>query len=142
MYPTEALYDTYEKELKNLDLSFLITLGSGGDTMNEGLEHKLHDFLKAHNMNRPLAQGYGMSELSAAVSFCAENVYKEGSVGVPSLTTTVGIFEPDTFDELDIMQEGEICVTGPSMMKGYFKNRKETEFVMRKHPDGKYCRCA
>jgi len=125
-------------EVKNLDLSFLITLGSGGDTMNEGLEGKLYSFLREHNMHRSLAQGYGMSELSAAVSFCAEDVYKPGSVGIPSITTTVGIFKPDTFEELDIMEEGEICVTGPSMMKGYFKNPRETEYVMRKHPDGNY----
>ena len=125
-------------EMKNLDLSFLITLGSGGDTMNDGLEGKLYTFLKEHNMYRNLAQGYGMSELSAAVSFCAEDVYKPGSVGIPSITTTVGIFKPDTFEELDIMEEGEICVTGPSMMKGYFNNPRETEHVMRKHPDGNY----
>lgn len=125
-------------EMKNLDLSFLITLGSGGDTMNEGLEGKLCSFLKEHNMHHNLAQGYGMSELSAAVSFCAEDVYKPGSVGIPSITTTVGIFKPDTFEELDIMEEGEICVTGPSMMKGYFNNPIETEYVMRKHPDGNY----
>lgn len=140
MISVPAFYEIMmeSKELKNLDLSFLITLGSGGDTMNEGLESKLRDFMRAHNMTRPLAQGYGMSELSAAVSFCAEDVYKEGSVGIPSLTTTVGIFEPDTYEELDLMEEGEICITGPSMMKGYFKNEKETEYVMRKHSDGKY----
>lgn len=140
MISVPAFYEIMmeSKEVQNLDLSFLITMGSGGDTMNEGLEAKLHSFMKAHNMHRPLAQGYGMSELSAAVSFCAENVYKEGSVGIPSITTTVGIFKPDTYEELGIMEEGEICVTAPSMMKGYFKNEKETEFVMRKHPDGKY----
>jgi len=140
MISVPAFYEIMmeSKILKNVDLSFLVTLGSGGDTMNDGLEKKLHAFLKDHNMNRPLAQGYGMSELSAAVSFCAEDVYKEGSVGIPSITTTVGVFDPDTFDELDIMEEGEICITGPSMMKGYFKNVSETEFVMRKHPDGKY----
>lgn len=140
MVSVPAFYEILmeSKEVKNIDLSFLVTLGSGGDTMNEGLESKLHSFLKDHNMHRTLAQGYGMSELSAAVSFCAEDVYKKGSVGIPSITTTVGIFKPDTFEELDIMEEGEICVTGPSMMKGYFKNVSETEFVMRKHPDGKY----
>jgi long-chain acyl-CoA synthetase len=125
-------------EVKNLDLSFLITMGSGGDTMNEGLEAKLHAFMKEHNMHRPLAQGYGMSELSAAVSFCAEDVYKPGSVGIPSLTTTVGIFKPDTFEELGLLEEGEICVKGPSVMKGYYNNQKETDNVMRRHPDGDY----
>ena len=140
MISVPAFYEILmeSKEVKNMDLSFLVTMGSGGDTMNEGLESKLRDFMKSHNMTRPLAQGYGMSELSAAVSFCAEDVYKEGSVGIPSITTTVGIFNPDTFDELDIMEEGEICITGPSMMKGYFKNVSETEFIMRKHPDGNY----
>ncbi len=140
MISVPAFYEILmeSKEVKNMDLSFLVTLGSGGDTMNEGLESKLRDFMKKHNMMRPLAQGYGMSELSAAVSFCAEDVYKEGSVGIPSITTTVSVFNPDTFDELDIMEEGEICITGPSMMKGYFKNVSETEYVMRKHPDGKY----
>lgn len=140
MVSVPAFYEIMmeSREMRNLDLSFLVTLGSGGDTMNEGLESKLSDFMKAHNMHRPLAQGYGMSELSAAVSFCAEDIYKKGSVGIPSVTNTVGIFAPDTFDELDIGEEGEICITGPSMMKGYFRNIKETEYVMRKHPDGKY----
>lgn len=140
MISVPAFYEILmeSKEVKNMDLSFLITMGSGGDTMNEGLENKLRDFMKSHNMTRPLAQGYGMSELSAAVSFCAEDVYKEGSVGIPSITTTVAIFDPDTYDELDIMEEGEICIKGPSMMKGYYRNAKETENVMRKHPDGEY----
>ena len=140
MISVPAFYEIMmgSKEVKNLDLSFLVTMGSGGDTMNDGLEAKLHSFMKEHNMCRPLAQGYGMSELSAAASFCAENVYKKGSVGIPSITTTIGVFKPDTFEELDIMEEGEICVTGPSMMKGYFKNAAETESIMRKHPDGRH----
>ncbi len=140
MISVPAFYEIMmeSREVKNLDLSFLITLGSGGDTMNDGLENKLHTFLKDHNMHRNLAQGYGMSELSAAASFCAEDVYKPGSVGIPSITTTIGIFKPDTFEELGIMEEGEICVAGPSMMKGYYNNAKETEHVMRMHPDGQY----
>ena len=139
MISVPAFYEILmeSKEVKNLDLSFLITLGSGGDTMNEGLESKLYAFMKEHNINRNLAQGYGMSEVSAAASFCAEHVYKKGSVGIPSITTTVGIFKPDTFEELDIMEEGEICITGPSMMKGYYNKPEETNHVMRKHPDGK-----
>lgn len=138
MISVPAFYEILmkSKEVKNKDLSFLVTLGSGGDTMNDGLESRLSEFLRSHNMTRPLAQGYGMSELSAAVSFCAEDVHKEGSVGIPSITTTVGIFKPDTFEELDIMEEGEICITGPSIMKGYFKNKAETEYIMQKHPDG------
>ena len=125
------------REVQNLDMSFLYTLASGGDSMNEGLERKLNKFRKKHHMKYPLAQGYGMSELSAAASFCANEVYKAGSVGIPSLNVTVGIFDPETGEELDYHQSGEICVTGPSMMKGYFNNPEETAYVMRKHDDGK-----
>ena len=124
------------KEVQDMDLSFLYTLASGGDSMNAGLEHRLNEFRKKHNMRFPLAQGYGMSELSAAASFCVNDVYKEGSVGIPSLNVTAGIFDPETGMELGYNEIGEVCVTGPSMMKGYFNNPAETEYVMRRHDDG------
>ena len=124
------------REVQDMDLSFLYTLASGGDSMNEGLENRLNEFRKKHNMRYPLAQGYGMSELSAAASFCVNDVYKQGSVGIPSLTVNVGIFDPETGEELGYNRNGEVCVTGPSMMKGYFNNPEETAHVMRKHEDG------
>lgn len=125
------------KEVADMDLSFLYTLASGGDSMNEGLEQKLNEFRKQHNMRFPLAQGYGMSELSAAASFCVNRVYKQGSVGVPSLNVDVGIFDPETGEELGFYQSGEVCVSGLTMMKGYFNNPEETAYVMRRHEDGK-----
>ena len=139
MISTPAFYEMLmdSKEMVNLDLSFLITLGSGGDTMNEGLEYRLGKFMEEHNIKYPLAQGYGMSELSAAATFCANDINKPGSVGIPSPTTTVGIFDPDTQEELGYNQVGEVCITGPSMMKGYWNNPSETAHVMRKHADGK-----
>ena len=139
MVSTPAFYEILmnSKEVKGRDLSFLITLGSGGDTMNGGLEEKLSQFMTEHNIKYPLAQGYGMSELSAAASFCVNKIYKPGSVGIPSLTTTVSIFDPETGEELGYNEEGEICVTGPSMMKGYFNAPEETANVMRLHDDGK-----
>lgn len=123
-------------EVQGMDLSFLYTLACGGDSMNEGLERKLNEFRKEHGMRFPLAQGYGMSELSAAASFCVNTVYKEGSVGIPSLTVNVGIFDPETGEELGYKEIGEVCVTGASMMKGYFNKPEETAHVMRKHDDG------
>lgn len=123
-------------EVQNMDLSFLYTLACGGDSMNEGLERRLNEFRKEHGMRFPLAQGYAMSELSAGASFCVNRVYKEGSVGIPSLTVTLSIFDPDTGEELDYNQVGEVCITGPSMMKGYLNRPEETAYVMRKHADG------
>ena len=124
--------------MKGFDLSFLVTLGSGGDTMNEGLEKKLGDFMKEHNIRYPLAQGYGMSEVSAAASFGVNDIHRKGSVGIPSVMTTVGIFDPDSGEELGYNQVGEICISGPTIMKGYFRNPEETDIVKRLHADGEY----
>ncbi len=123
-------------EVQKMDLSFLYTLACGGDSMNESLERRLNEFRKEHGMRFPLAQGYGMSELSAAASFCVNRVYKAGSVGIPSLNLNVGIFDPETGKELGYKEIGEVCVTGDSMMKGYFNKPEETAHVMRKHDDG------
>ena len=138
MISTPAFYEMMmnSKEVQNMDLSFVTTMGSGGDTMNEGLEGKLAAFMKKHNIRYPLAQGYGMSEMSAAASFCVNDIYKPGSVGIPSVTTTISVFDTDTGEELSYGQLGEICMTGPSMMKGYYKRKEETDHVMRMHEDG------
>ena len=87
-------------------------------------------------MRYPLCQGYGMSELSAAASFCVNDRYKRGSVGIPCIATTIGIFDPETGEELGYNTQGEVCISGSTIMKGYFNNKEETDYVMRKHADG------
>lgn len=138
MIGTPAFYEILmnSEEAKNADLSFLRTLGSGGDTINASLEDKLDAFLNAHNMHRHICQGYGLSEVSSAATFCVDDVFKRGSVGVPSALSHISVFDPETGEELDYNQEGEICITGPILMKGYWNNPEETAKVMIKHDDG------
>ncbi len=139
MISTPAFYEMLmnSKDVRNMDLSFMITLGAGGDTVNRGLEGQLTRFMQKHGIKYPLAQGYGLSEMSAAVTFCVNDMYKSGSVGIPSITTTVGIFDPETGEELTYGETGEVCVTGPSMMKEYYNQPEETANVMRTHADGR-----
>ena len=138
MIATPAFYEILidSEEMRGFDLSHMLTLGSGGDSMNAGLEEKLNEFMKTHNLRYPLAQGYGMSEVSAAATFCVNDRYKRGSVGIPCIATTIGIFDPETGEELGYNTPGEVCISGPTIMKGYFNNKEETEYVMRKHADG------
>lgn len=138
MIATPAFYEILieSEEMKNFDLSFMLTMGSGGDSMNAGLEAKLEAFMASHGIRYPLAQGYGMSEVSAAATFCVNDRYRKGSVGIPCIKTTIGIFDPETGEELGYNTPGEVCITGDTMMKGYFNNKEETDYVMRKHADG------
>lgn len=125
------------KVVKNLDMSFLKMAASGGDTMNQTLEDKVNTFFKEHGVKYKIAQGYGMSEVSSAASFCFNNAFKSLSVGIPSITTTFGVFKPGTTEEVGYNEEGEICMTGPQMMLGYLNKPEESKKVMIDHPDGK-----
>lgn len=122
--------------LKNEDLSFVYTMAAGGDTANDALEDKLEEFRLAHNIPYPIAQGYGMSEVSSAVSFGFQNIHKKGSAGIPSILTTIAAFKPGTDEELPIGTQGELCITGATVMKCYLDEPEETNEIKRLHPDG------
>lgn len=50
-----------------------------------------------------------------------------GSFGEPVSRTRVKIVDVNTGESLGPGQEGEMCVFGPQVMKGYYKNVKATE---------------
>lgn len=82
-------------------------------------------------------QGLGCTENGGAATYSKEGTYKEKSVGIPLMLETMSIFEKDTDKELKYYQEGEICITGKTVMKEYLNNQEETEKVLKKHKDGK-----
>ena len=123
---------------KKLDLSFLIQPIVGSDHMSIGLEQEVNDFLATHGCKDRVLKGYGMTETCAAACVCTGNdCNKLGSVGIPFGRTIISAFDINTGDELPCGQTGEICITGPSIMLEYYKNKKETELVLRKHSDGR-----
>lgn len=125
---------------KKIDLSFLHCLSLGGDVLPEKLEDKLNEFLIAHNAKIRVAQGYAMSETSAATAASTRTiettVYKKGTVGVPLVHTNIKIVNPDTGEALQYGQSGEICINGPCTMMEYYKNKEETNNILKKHDDG------
>ncbi len=139
MMGVPAFYEKimHSRALWDFDLSFLRTTGCGGDTMNPGLEARFNKFLNEHNGKYCLSQGYGMSEMSGAATCCYSHVYKDDSSGIPLLCNGIGIFDPETGEELGYYQEGEICMTGRGMMKGYYNMPEETANVIHRHADGK-----
>lgn len=125
------------KKLQNEDLSFIIAPTVGGDAMDPTLEKKANQFLKEHNCSSQVVKGYGMTEVCGGVSGTSERNNHEGSVGIPFVKTIISVFDPDTNEELSYNQEGEICMTGPNIMLGYYNNEEETKKVLRKHEDGR-----
>ena len=123
--------------LKNKDLSFIRNYAAGGDAITVGAEQTVDAFLKEHGAEFPLAKGYGMTEVSSAATAAAGTVNKVGSVGIPLVNTVVSVFEPGTENELPIGEHGEICISGPAVMKGYYNKPDETAMLLHRHADGK-----
>ncbi|MBN1383080.1 MAG: AMP-binding protein [Deltaproteobacteria bacterium] len=78
-----------------------------------------------------LYQGYGMTETSPTISRQpVGRDRKPGSVGTPIKNVEIGIFD-DLDQELLVDKEGEICVRGPNVMKGYLNKPQETEAALK-----------
>ena len=78
-----------------------------------------------------------MTEASSAATAAAGRNNKPGSVGLPLVNTLVSVFEPGTDTELPIGQRGELCISGPGVMKGYYNKPAETAAILRTHADGR-----
>lgn len=133
-----AFWEQFVDEGNDIDLSFLDEGISGGDKLSEPVEAKINAYFAAHGSKSPILNGYGMSEVGAAVSVNFDGAHKLGSVGVPLVKTIISAFDVDTGEELPIGTEGEICIHTPSMMTEYINNPEETANIIRRHADGKY----
>jgi long-chain acyl-CoA synthetase len=79
----------------------------------------------------PLLEGYGLSEASPVVSVNPlDGVRKPRSVGPPLPGVSVKIVD-ENLNALGVNQVGEIAVSGPNIMKGYFNREQETKEVIK-----------
>lgn len=123
---------THCERLQKADLSFLKTVIVGGDKMNPETETDVNEFLKAHHSNCRVIKGYGLTEMSSNAVFprCAE-CNKIGSVGTPLVRNNIKIIDPETDRELGYNEVGEICLTGPTLIDGYWDNEEENKKVFK-----------
>lgn len=131
----EALLRT--EGLEGFDLSFLRGVFAGGDSLSIELKKKVDQFLKEHNAGVQIREGYGTTECVTASCLTPYDYYKEGSIGLPYPDMTYKMVKPGTTEAVPNGGEGEICINGPTVMKGYLDNPEETAQTLRQHDDGK-----
>lgn len=124
------------KKLSKKDLSYIIAPTVGGDAMDTILEQQANEYLKEHNCTSKIVKGYGMTEVCGGVAGTVEANNEIGSVGIPFVKTTISVFEPDSENEVGYNKNGEVCITGPNIMLGYFENLEATKKVLKRHSDG------
>ena len=123
--------------LENADLSFLDGMFSGGDSLSAELKRKVDDFLKAHHAKIQVREGYGTTECVTASCLTPKDYARSGSIGIPFPDTYYKIVKPGTEEEVEPDSEGEICISGPSVMMCYIDNPEETAQTLRRHADGR-----
>ena len=129
----EALINKENKKLNLFNLKYAV---SGGDSLTKELGDRINQYLAEHGATIKVSQGYGLTEATAAVCLSTEEYNFAGSIGIPFPLDYIGIFNPETDEEMPYGKTGEICICGPTVMMGYLNNEKETNDVLQVHKDG------
>lgn len=123
--------------MENVKLDFLKGMFSGGDSLSIELKKKIDTFLEEHGASIQVREGYGLTECVTASCLTPKDTFKPGSIGVPFPDTIYCIVKPGTDEVMEPGQEGEIILTGPSVMLGYLKNPEATAETLKTLPDGR-----
>ena len=114
-------------QMSTLDLRSLKFCGSGGAPLPAEIEHRFFQLTGCH-----LNEGWGMTETSPTGTFTpARGRRKDGSCGIPLpgirlKFEAVGLpGQPAAPGE-----PGELCIAGPNVLKGYWKNEAATAASM------------
>lgn len=117
------------------NLSYLKSPVSGGDSMPIELERRINDYFEKCGCENKIAQGYGMTEVSSSATFSVHNAYEEGTVGIPNSKNNISAFDDDGCEK-QIGEIGEIWISTPTIMKGYYGNNLETNLVIVEDENG------
>lgn len=131
----EALINSKEKSKRYL--KGLVNVICGGDVLNETLRNNVDAYLKSHGSTANIRVGYGLTECTGASCLTPRYYFKEGGIGIPLPDMYYKIVKIGTYEEADVNEAGEICISGPTVMKRYLNDIEETTKVLKNHKDGK-----
>ncbi|XP_039248545.2 uncharacterized protein LOC120326340 [Styela clava] len=118
--PPVILAIVHSPLIDKYDLSSLREIYSGAAPLSRKIAEAL-----TKKIGCKVTQAWGMTE---AAPICHHNalVTPIESVGEIGVNTKVKILDVGTGQEVGVNQDGEICLKGPQVMKGYYKNPAAT----------------
>ena len=80
-----------------------------------------------------LVEGYGLTESSpVALANPLDHNARPGTIGVPLPSTDVRVADPDDpAREVPIGTPGELCIKGPQVFRGYWRQSRESQAMLR-----------
>lgn len=122
-------------EENNVDLSAIKFIVAGGGALASETLKKANNFLHKHNCKYNVTVGYGMSEMGSCAVCTFDENDEFGTVGRPLNDTNIKIVNPETKEEVGYNTAGEIWLSGPCRMIGYYKNEEATDKLFVKEYD-------
>ena len=131
-----AFHEGFLDIFDGADLSFLIGVFSGGDSLSPELKKRADKFFREHNASVQIREGYGLTECVTASCVTPVDRAKEGSIGLPLRDMEYRVVEPGTFNEVKRGELGEIIISGPTLMLGYIDAPEENAKTLRTDENG------
>lgn len=103
------------------DLSSLVNIFGGGASMPEAVAKELQQRCGVEYM-----EAYGMTETISQTHMNPPNRLRKQCLGIPTFDTHSHVIDPDTLAILGPGEIGEIVMSGPQLMKGYWNNPDAT----------------
>ncbi|TAK85221.1 MAG: long-chain fatty acid--CoA ligase [Aquabacterium sp.] len=121
--------------IDEFDLRSLNSIGGGGAAMPEAIATKLKALTGLDYI-----EGYGMSETMAATHVNPVHRPMKQCLGIPIFDVDARVVDPLTFEDLPPNEVGEIIVSGPQVMKGYWRNPQADEESFIERDDKRFLR--
>ncbi len=108
-------------QFRTVDFSNLCVSQAGGMAASEGTARHWREVTGC-----PMVEGWGMSETCAIGTNNPVTVEKfSGTIGLPLPGVEIAIKDDDG-NSLPVGESGEICIRGPNVMTGYYRQPEET----------------
>lgn len=133
MYQKMIEADNFENDgVKNIKV-----ISVGGDFVSTEFVQYFNSKLAYLGSDAKLSRGYGLTEMCAVCTSNADaESYKETTVGIPILGTTVEIWDDDG-NKLPEGEIGEVVITGETIMNGYLPDENVKESGLYTDENGK-----
>ncbi|MCL2427073.1 MAG: AMP-binding protein [Oscillospiraceae bacterium] len=126
-----------QPDIRKIDMSQMAGIFCGGDSLSIELKRKVDELLKECGSTEQIREGYGLTECVTASCLTPRKFHREGSIGIPYPDMYYKIVRRETTETADYNEEGEIVISGPTVMKGYNNNEEETANTLKTHEDGR-----
>lgn len=102
------------KMLQNLNIAFV-----GGDFVSTNLLKSFNQLMIENNSRCRLREGYGLTETVCVCSVNTHHHHKAATSGMALPNVHFKVIDPNTMEDLGYNKEGELLISGETLMNGY-----------------------